>query len=176
MSTTTQTPTRPSLMARMARFCIDHRRAVVLGWIVVVIAAIGVSSAVGTRYATNFSLPGTESQRATDLLKRDFPAQAGDTDQIVIAAKNGKITDPDARARITPMLERVSQLPHVTGVVSPYEGVGARAVSRDGRIAFATVNFDKRANDLPKDDVKKVISVARAAGSSAVQVELGGQA
>ena len=165
-----------SPLARVARFCVDHRRAVLIAWVLVVVAAIGVSSAVGTRYATNFSLPGTESQRTTDLLERDFPAQAGDTDQIVFAVKQHKVTDPAVRARITPMLAQVRRLPHVTGVVSPYSPAGARATSRDGRIAFATVSFDKRANNLPKDDVRKVISVARAAGSGAVQVELGGQA
>ena len=165
-----------SFIARVSRFCVDHRRAVILGWVAVVVAALALSSAVGTRYATNFSLPGAESQRATDLLKRDFPTQAGDTDQIVFAAKRGKVTDPDVRARIAPMLAQVSRLPHVTAVVSPYSGAGGRAVSADGRIAFATVNFDQRANDLPKDAINRVISVARAAGSSAVQVELGGQA
>jgi len=165
-----------SFIARVSRFCVDHRRAVILGWVAVVVAALALSSAVGTRYATNFSLPGAESQRATDLLKRDFPTQAGDTDQIVFAAKQGKVTDPDVRARIAPMLAQVSRLPHVTAVVSPYSGAGGRAVSADGRIAFATVNFDQRANDLPKDAINRVISVARAAGSSAVQVELGGQA
>src|SRR5215218_2173589 len=156
-----------SPLARVARFCVDHRRLVLIGWVVVVIAALAISSAVGTRYATNFSLPGTESQRTTDLLKRDFPAQAGDTDQIVFAAKQGKVTDPAVRARIAPMLAKVERLPHVTGVVGPYGPAGARAISKDGRIAFATINFDKRANDLPKDNTKKVISVARAAGSSA---------
>ena len=165
-----------SPIARLTRFCIDHRRFVILGWIAVAIAALALSSAVGTRYATNFSLPGTESQRAADLLKRDFPAQAGDSDQIVFAAKQGKVSDPAVRARITPMLAQVAKLPHVTGVVSPYAAGGARTVSADGRIAFATVNFDQRANELPKDAVKRVISVARGAGSSAVQVELGGQA
>jgi putative drug exporter of the RND superfamily len=165
-----------SFIARVSRFCVDHRRAVILSWIAVVVAALALSSAVGTRYATNFSLPGAESQRATDLLKRDFPTQAGDTDQIVFAAKHGKVTDAAVRARITPMLAQVSRLPHVTGVVSPYSGAGGRAVSADGRIAFATVNFDQRANDLPKDAIDRVISVARAAGSSAVQIELGGQA
>ena len=165
-----------SPIARLTRFCVDHRRAVVLSWVVVVVAALGVSSAVGTRYATNFSLPGTESQRATDLLKRDFPAQAGDTDQIVFAARHGKVTDPAVRARIAPMLARVAHMPHVTGVVSPYSAAGARAVSRDGRIAFATVNFDQRANELPKTAIENVVSVARGAGSAAVQVELGGQA
>ena len=165
-----------SPIARLTRFCIDHRRFVILGWIAVAIAALALSSAVGSRYATNFSLPGTESQRAADLLKRDFPAQAGDSDQIVFAAKQGKVSDPAVRARITPMLASVAKLPHVTGVVSPYAAAGARAVSADGRIAFATVNFDQRANELPKDAVNRVISVARGAGSSAVQVELGGQA
>jgi RND superfamily putative drug exporter len=165
-----------SPIARLTRFCIDHRRFVILGWIAVAIAALALSGAVGSRYATNFSLPGTESQRAADLLKRDFPAQAGDSDQIVFAAKQGKVSDPAVRARITPMLASVAKLPHVTGVVSPYAAGGARAVSADGRIAFATVNFDQRANELPKDAVKRVISVARGAGSSAVQVELGGQA
>jgi len=165
-----------SPIARLTRFCIDHRRFVILGWIAVAIAALALSGAVGSRYATNFSLPGTESQRAADLLKRDFPAQAGDSDQIVFAAKQGKVSDPAVRARITPMLASVAKLPHVTGVVSPYAAGGARAVSADGRVAFATVNFDQRANELPKDAVNRVISVARGAGSSAVQVELGGQA
>ena len=86
-----------SPIARLTRFCIDHRRFVILGWIAVAIAALALSSAVGTRYATNFSLPGTESQRAADLLKRDFPAQAGDSDQIVFAAKQGKVSDPAVR-------------------------------------------------------------------------------
>ena len=118
-----------SPIARLTRFCIDHRRFVILGWIAVAIAALALSSAVGTRYATNFSLPGTESQRAADLLKRDFPAQAGDSDQIVFAAKQGKVSDPAVRARITPMLAQVAKLPHVTGVVSPY-GAAGRARSR----------------------------------------------
>jgi RND superfamily putative drug exporter len=74
-------------MARVARFSVAHRRAVLLGWIAVVVVALFVTSSVGARYASNFSLPGTESQRATDLLKRDFPAEAGDTDQIVLHAR-----------------------------------------------------------------------------------------
>src|SRR5689334_6463650 len=128
-----------SLIARVSRFCVAHRRAVILGWVAVVVAALALSSAVGTRYATNFSLPGTESQRAADLLERDFPAQAGDSDQIVFAARHGKVTDPAVRARITPMLAHVARMPHVTGVASPYSVAGARTVSADGRVAFATV-------------------------------------
>jgi RND superfamily putative drug exporter len=149
---------------------------VLLGWIALLIVALGASRAIGTNYSNNFSLKGTESQRATDLLKRDFPAQAGDADQIVLHARQGRVTAPAFRARVAPMLAQVARLPHVTGVVSPYSPAGARAVSPDGQIAFATVTFDQRANVLPKAAVQRVISVADASRSPQVDVQLGGQA
>jgi putative drug exporter of the RND superfamily len=164
------------VLARAARWATQHRRTVVLGWIAVLVISIGISSAVGTSYTTNFSLGGTESQRATDLLKRDFPAQAGDDDSIVLHTRQGKVTDAAVRERVEPVLARVAKLPHVTGVTSPYERSGAAAISRDGTIAFATVTFDQRANALEKADIKRVISTAEAAHSPQLQVELGGQA
>jgi RND superfamily putative drug exporter len=169
-------PPRSSPLARLARWATQHKRTVVLGWIAVLVIAMGVSSAVGTNYTTNFSLGGTESQRATDLLKRDFPAQAGDEDAIVLHARQGKITDAAVRDRVEPVLAKVAKLPHVTGVRSPYDSGGASAVSRDGTIGFATVTFDQRANALDKADIKRVIATAQTARSPQLQVELGGQA
>jgi RND superfamily putative drug exporter len=69
----------------------------------------------------------------------------------------------------------VSRLPHVTSVDSPYSP-GQHAISPDGSIAFATVNFDQRANALPKAAVDKVISTAESARSATLDVQLGGQA
>jgi RND superfamily putative drug exporter len=74
------------------------------------------------------------------------------------------------------MLAAVAQLPHVTGVVSPYTAKGAQAISPDGKVAFATVTFDERANVLPASATERVIGVAKSAGSSQLQVALGGQA
>ena len=51
-------------MLSVARWCIAHRRWVVIGWVAIVIGTIVVAGAVGRNYATNFTLPGTESQRA----------------------------------------------------------------------------------------------------------------
>ena len=164
------------MVARVAQWASRHRRTVVIGWLVLLIGALGLSSAVGTKFANNFSLPGTESQRAADLLKRDFPAQAGDSDQIVVAARQGTVTDAAIRSRVAPMLASVAQLPHVTGVVSPYTAKGARAISPDGKVAFATVTFDERANVLPPTATERVIGVAKSAGSPQLQVALGGQA
>ena len=166
---------RPGVVARVARWCVEHRRRALIAWIVILLAVLGVSSAVGTRQANQFTLNGTESQRAVDLLKRDFPAQSGDVDQIVFHARQGRITDPAIRARITAALARVKRLPHVAEVDSPY-AAGGRAISSDGRIAFATLMFDKQAPALPKPAIERVISAAEQARSPDLQVELGGAA
>jgi RND superfamily putative drug exporter len=176
MSSVGRSQEKLGIVARVAQRAARHRRAVVIGWLVLLIGALGVSGVVGTKYANNFSLPGTESQRAADLLKREFPAQAGDSDQIVLAARHGAVTDAAVRSRVAPMLAAVARLPHVTGVSSPFTANGARAISPDGKVAFATVTFDKRANVLPPSATERVIRVAKSAGSPLLQVALGGQA
>jgi len=162
-------------MLKLTRWTIAHRRIVVVGWIVLAVGVLGVSQALGKRNANNFSLPNTDSQRAVDLMQSRFPAQAGDSDQIVFRTRTGKLTDASARAAIKPMLVRVARLPHVAGVVSPYDA-GANAVSKAGTIGFATVEFDQKANLLPKAAIDRVINTAEAVRSPALQVELGGQA
>ena len=153
-----------------------HRRATVIGWLVLLIGALGASAAIGTEFSSNFSLPGTESQRAADLLKHEFPAQAGDSDQIVLGARQGVVTEAAIQSRVAPMLARVAALPHVTGVVSPYTAKGANAISPDAKVAFATVTFDKRANQLPTSAIERVIATAKGVSSPQLQVALGGQA
>jgi putative drug exporter of the RND superfamily len=161
-------------MLRLTRWTMAHRRLVAVGWIVVAVAVFAISSSVGTRKANNFSLPNTGSQRAMDLLQSRLPAQAGDSAQVVFHARAGKLDDPAIRGAVTATIGRVSKLAHVTAVVSPY-GAGSRAISSDRTIGFATVMFDKRANELPKAAVQRVISTAQSARSPALQVELGGR-
>src|SRR6266540_3374342 len=162
-------------MLKLTRWTIAHRRIVVVSWIVLAVGVLAVSQAVGKRNANNFSLPNTDSQRAADLLQGRFPTQAGDADQIVCQARTGKLTDASTRAAIAPVLVRIARLPHVAGVLSPYEA-GANAVSKTGTIGFATVEFDQRANELPKAAIDRVINTAETMRSPTLQVELGGQA
>ncbi|MGV1046922.1 MAG: MMPL family transporter [Solirubrobacterales bacterium] len=176
MSTETANQPKSGILARVAGAAIAHRRLTLIGWVVaLVVVSVGAQS-VGTRVATNFTLPGTDTQRAVDLLQRDFPAQAGDEDQIVFRAKDGRVDSAAQRARIAPLLREVEAAPHVAAVNGPFGSRGAGQVSRDGRISFATVDFDERANELPKAAIERVISIAEGARSGALQVELGGQA
>ncbi len=162
-------------MLRLTRWTMAHRRTVVVLWIALAVGLLAGSQALGTRTSNDFSLPGTPSQRAVDLLRSRFPARAGDSDQIVFHSPAGTITAPEARSVVVSLLARVGRLPHVTAVVSPY-APGVHAISKDGTIAFATVTFNESAAQLPKSAVDRVITTAKAARSPGLQVELGGQA
>jgi len=61
-------------------------------------------------------------------------------------------------------------------VRSAYGPGGAAQISRDGRTAYATIAFTKLAQSIPKGDVRHVIDLVKGAGSSSLQVEIGGQA
>jgi RND superfamily putative drug exporter len=176
MNSSQPSPEPSGPLARIARWSMAHSKTVLAGWLAILIAVIGVSSAVGTRYANDSSSGDTESQRATDMLRQSFPAQAGDTDQIVLRARDGEVTDPAIRSRVEPMLARVARLPHVTDVVSPYSKGGGEQIAPDGRIAFAAVNFDQRGFDIDQADAERVISVAQEAAGPELEVELGGLA
>ena len=162
-------------MLRIARWTMAHRRIVLVAWIIAAVGIFAISSSVGKKTASSFTLPGTGSQQAVNLLKSRFPAQAGDADQVVFHARTGNLMDATRRATIGATLARIARLPHVTTVVSPY-AAGQHAISRDLTTAFATVNFDQRANALPKAAVDRVITMAESARSASLEVELGGQA
>ena len=96
-------------MLKVTRWCIAHRRRVFVAWVAVAVLTTVIAGAAGRNYATNFSLPGTESQRALDLLKKEFPTASGDVDTIVFHTTNGTVNDPAVRAAVTKLLAQVAQ-------------------------------------------------------------------
>ncbi len=164
-------------MLKLARWSTTHRKYVLLGWVMLLVAVNVLAQSAGTSYSNNFTLPNSDAQRASNLLQKSFPAQAGDRDTIVYKVNSGTVRDAAVRARMAAMFAAVSRLPHVTTVISPYQSASAgRSVSANGKIAFATVVFDEKANELPKSAGEDVVRVARAAGQPGLEVELGGQA
>jgi putative drug exporter of the RND superfamily len=168
-------------MSAIARWCFRHRFMVIAAW-VVVLAGLGVfGQAVKSNYSNSFSLPGTGSTMAQQLLARAVPSQAGDSDTIVWQVSAGTVRDTAVRTRMTSVLNRIATMPEVAGVVSPYspQGAGpggAGQISRDGRIAFAMVNFTKQSDSLAKADITRVIDAAEAARAPGLNVQLGGDA
>ena len=163
-------------MLKLARWSTTHRKYVVIGWVILLIGINFLAQSAGTNYSNNFTLPKSDAQRAFDLLDKSFPVQSGDRDQIVFKVNSGTVQDPAVRARMTAMFEEVKKLPHVAAVLSPYAAGSGHSISANEKIAFATVVFDQRANLLPNGAPERVVKVARAAGNSNLEVELGGQA
>jgi len=163
-------------MSLLVRWCYRHRVIVVVAWLAVLFSVVGIERAVGSAYSTTFSLPGTESSRALSLLRSALPNQAGDSDTIVWHVRSGSAAAPAVQARIEALLRKAVAAPSVASVRSPYGPAGAAQISRDGKTAFASVNFAQQAQSLPKKNVLHVIDLVRAARTSTLQVEVGGQA
>ncbi len=163
-------------MSSLARWCYRRRWVVVAIWVVAVVLALGISRHVGSNYSNSFNLPGTETQKALDLLQQNFPRASGDLDQIVLQATTGKVTDPRLLTQEKNMLAQVAKLPHVVAVISPFAPGGQGQISRNGSIAFAQIEFDQLANKVPKSAVSAVIDTAQRIQSKYLNVQLGGQA
>jgi RND superfamily putative drug exporter len=162
------------MLQRIARVSYQRRRLVLVFWIVALVAVNVIAMGIGSSYSQSFSLPGTDSQRATDLLQARFPARAGDSGQIVFSAPAGVRASP-VQARMNTVFDSVAQVPGVTGVESPYAAAGSRQISKDGRVAYATVDFAKRDNQISTKTSDAVQKLAVTARGSGVKVELGGQ-
>ncbi|MEV0407348.1 MMPL family transporter [Actinoallomurus sp. NPDC050550] len=163
-------------MSALARWCYRHRLVVVLLWLAALVGLGVLSQTAGSAYKDAFSLPGTESTKALQLLQKSLPAQSGDTATVVWrAAAGGTVRDDAVRRKMTATLATISKLPSVTSVTGPYDGRrGARQISGDGRTAYAQVGFDKTGDKLAKTDVQRVIDTAEAARGDGLRVELGG--
>ena len=110
------------------------------------------------------------------MLAKTVPAQAGDSDTIVWQVSRGTVRDPAVVARMSQVLRNVATMPEVTAVASPYGPHGRAQISRDGRIAYATVDFAMQADNLTPADINRVVNAAESAREPGLNVQLGGQA
>ncbi|HVT65135.1 MAG TPA: MMPL family transporter [Mycobacteriales bacterium] len=163
-------------MSALARWCVRYRWIVVGLWVATAVYTGVIAHRVGSTYSNSFNLPHTDTQRAIDLLRADFPQAAGDVDQLVVHANHGKVTDPKLKATETKLFARIAGLQHVVAVISPFGPGGAAQISKDGATAYAVVQWDHLADVLPTSSIDKLIDVAEAARSDSLRVELLGQA
>ncbi len=163
-------------MSAIARWCFRHRFAVIAAWVLVLVGLGALSQAVKSDFNNSFSLPGTGSTTAQQLLAKAIPARAGDSDTIVWQVSNGTVRDATVTTRMSNVLTQIATMPEVAAVVSPYGPHGGAQISRDGRTAYATIDFAKQANNLAKADITRVIDTAEAARAPGLSVQLGGQA
>jgi len=145
-------------------------------WLLATVAVVGFSTHEGSAFGGSFSLPGTDSQAAVNLLTQNFPSASGEGDQVVIQATHGAtIKSATVRTEVNAALAKVVRVPGVESVASPYAKAGAAQVSRDGTVAFAVVTWDKQDAQITTADASNLAKAAESADSATVHISLSGQ-
>ncbi|WP_207938940.1 MMPL family transporter [Actinomadura darangshiensis] len=166
-------PSRRGVFVRIAGLAHRRRWLALILWVAVLGGVWGVASVTGDDYRNDFSLPGTESQQAADLLEQHGAARAGDTIEIVLHDAGG-LRRPGVEQRVTAMLDDVVGLPKVGQVRSPYQDTAA--ISEDGTIGYATVMLKVPSQEMPKADTQRIFDAAQKAEGGGLRAELGGDA
>jgi putative drug exporter of the RND superfamily len=160
-------------LGRPAGWCYDHRRRVLAGWLLAVVAIIGLGLWAGSRLDNNLALDGSPWQQTQNLLASRFPSQEGDSADVVLRSP-GPLDSSANAAAIGRLVRSVQPLAHVSGVQSPLAPGGRRQLSPDRRTGFVVVQFDAAAADLPASAVQRVIGTARSFARPGLQVAVGG--
>lgn len=163
-------------MAALARWCVRHRLVTVILWLVAFVGTVAGAAAAGAAYSNDYKTPGTESSRATELLSEGFPRISGDSASVVWHTDDGTVRAAAVEQTMTRALDEIAELPGVADVTDPYDGADGGRISGDGRTAYATLTFDKPAEDVDKAQAEAVVDTAKAAEGDGLQVELGGGA
>ena len=157
---------------RLAQWAHRRRRLVLTVWVLAAVAMLVAAGASGGKTNDVFTIPGTESQQASDLLTKKIPALGGGQTQVVFATSGAvKVTDPGPKAGIQASMANLAKIPQVGSVVDPYQ---AGLVSPDGYAALGQVQFPEQPaniHDSTLDAMQAAVAPARAAG---VQVEYTG--
>jgi RND superfamily putative drug exporter len=160
---------------RLGRAAARHKWRTIAIWILVVSGVAAGAIVANGSPVDVFTIPGAESQRATDLLTQRFPSQSGDLATVVFAARHGTVREPGFVAALAATQARLAKLPHVTQVIGPATpGLGSAFVSPDARIAYAAIQYDANAARLPSDTVDRLRAAATPAAQAGLRVEFGG--
>jgi uncharacterized membrane protein YdfJ with MMPL/SSD domain len=132
---------------RLGGFAFENRWKTIGAWVLLLVGVFALATAFKGETNDKFSVPGTESQDAQDLLHAKFPGAGGAQARVVFVAPKGeKLTDPENKAAVMESVEKARKGAQVIKAIDPYS---AGALSKDKRIGFEDVIYP-----VPKEEVK----------------------
>jgi putative drug exporter of the RND superfamily len=172
-------------LARFVGRCAAHPWRVIGIWVVIFVSLVALNGAFHGTLVNEFSVPGTDFQKATDLIKAKFGGRSGDALRVVVAAPPGQRLDtPQGTQALAKMLgaalageKRLDKNPKHAGAITDPLSPGSGTLATNGRIAFFDVQFDRTGFEIPRSDIVNLEDQLRNIGKSAgLQVEFTGDA
>jgi putative drug exporter of the RND superfamily len=154
------------MLRRLVRWSYDRRRRVVALWVAALVTATVLANVAGGDNEQDFTVPGSDSAAAIDLLEDRFPEFAGATVDVVYTSDAG-VARPEVGERVDQLAGELRQVPHVVAA-------GRGPVSADGSTGVLEVRFDESAQQVPTTSVERVVDLAGEAEGDGLQLELGG--
>ena len=149
-------------LARWARMCATHPWRVVFSWIGIVVLLVVLVATVGGSLKDEFDIPGSDTQKATDLIEAEFASEQGGVLNLVFAAPAGqKLDTPERRAAIERAIAKLKTsefkpTEDKAGIESVGDPFDESTVSDDGRIAYAEAQFDRVIFDKDREAILAV--------------------
>ncbi|HEY7010492.1 MAG TPA: MMPL family transporter [Jatrophihabitantaceae bacterium] len=162
-------PQRSGPLARLARFAVRHRRAVVVSWLVVFVAGIGIGSQVFSRLKDS-NPSGSESAYGAKLLK--------DADSMGMSAAvlvdGPPVDSPRTRTAVEALTDKLAHLPNVAMAVNAYTSDDPALRSQDGHASLVIVSVRKGLDMMDQTMTADAIRHAVHDAVPGVQVKVGG--
>ena len=165
-----------TFLYRLGRFSFRRRRLFLMLWIAV-LAAVGIAATgVTSKTTDSFSIPGTQSQKALDLLTEEFPQASADgaTARVVFEAPDGqRLTSGAHKDGVEALVADLGQAHQVAAVTDPY---AAGTVSKDGAIGYAQVTYEVADTDVSDRARADLEDIAAQGERTGLHVSMGGTA
>jgi RND superfamily putative drug exporter len=166
-----------TFLYRLGKFSYRRKRTVITGWLVLLIALAAAAVTLMKPFSSASSIPGTEAQRALDVLDKEFPS-GGDSvmGKIVFRTAAGRTVTAGADGdAVRKAVASIDTVPGVKSAAAPAAAAGT--VSRDGRTGIASVTFTAdKAGDIDSAATAAIEEAADQARSAGLTVTLGGSA
>lgn len=164
------------VLSRLGRFSFRKRRLVVAVWLVVLVAVAASAQIWGGTEADSFSIPGTESQRAMDLLAERLPNSGASnaSARVVFTVDSGSsINDSPAKSAISEAVAKIAKLPNVASATSPFD---TGAIAPDGQTAMASVTYTVPQAEVTETNRTQLHKALAPVEKSGVHIAVGGSA
>lgn len=171
------------ILYRLGRFAYRHRFVTIAVWVLLLVGAGAASATLAQPSQMDFSLPGTESDRASKLLAEKFPGQSdielmAQAKVVVRAPAGTTLDDRHNSAAVDALAADLRGLDHVVAPQRIQNPLASPAmnpqVSRDRTIAYIDVAFDQRFDEIEEKTVEELKAALQAGRDRGLTVEATG--